>query len=679
MEPDQATQKPSDIRDAFLVVREGNSWRDVFRLSPAQVMTIGRATTNRIVVRDELCSRNHCELYRNGTTWVLRDLGSRNGTMVNHGPVVGERELESGDLIQIGHYELGFTLDLSQPFGAPEATADVNGSDTAFAVEVIGEQAQAAPEIIHRARNSPYRTPQPDSSPVPDRAHQELASLYRLALDMGAAQAAKELAEVVLAGLNGAINFDIGAVLLLPKAVQQDAKATQLTVVAYTAKGESPYHKVSSYLSTQVLSTREAILARDVRKDTRLAQRDDLGALQAESVICAPIQLGALVHGLIHLYSTNPNRPFQPEDLEFTIAVADQMAVALRNLKEKESLASGLDRIRTDYETLRQQLVTESEIIGQSPEVNDLRQTIVRIAPTDATVLIRGESGVGKELVARAIHFKSARNSRPFGTMNCAALAESLLESELFGHEKGSFTGATERKLGKFEQAHRGTLFLDEVGEMSLAIQAKFLRVLEGHPFERVGGRSPVKVDVRVVAATNRNLEREVERGTFRKDLYFRLHVVELLVTPLRKRRTDIPILAEFFLGNSARKTGRQVGSFSRGALDAMVAYDWPGNVRELQNVIERAVILCPGDQVREEDIRLSALRTPPSDPTIGVMDNKYGTYREMSLIALEKEHILATLEHTNGNMTRTAEILGIERSTLYQKLKRFDAQRRSY
>jgi Nif-specific regulatory protein len=407
-----------------------------------------------------------------------------------------------------------------------------------------------------------------------------------------------------------------------------------------------------------------------------LSQRDDLGELRAESVICAPVQSGSLVHGLIHLYSTDPHRPFQPEDLEFTIAVADQMAVAMRNLKEKESLASGLDRVRTDYETLRQQMQSESEIVGQSPEVGDMRQTIVRIAPTDAIVLIRGESGVGKELVARAIHFKSARNSRPFCTMNCAALAESLLESELFGHEKGSFTGATERKIGKFEQAHKGTLFLDEVGEMSLPIQAKFLRVLEGHPFERVGGRSPVRVDVRVVAATNRNLEREVERGTFRKDLYFRLHVVEIVVTPLRKRRSDIPILAEHFLTTSSRKTGRQVGSFSRGALDAMMTYDWPGNVRELQNVVERAVILCPGDQVREEDIRLSALRTPPSDPSISVMDGK--SFREQSLLDVEKEHILATLEHTNGNMTRAAEILGIERSTLYLKLKRYDVYRRN-
>jgi len=678
MEPDQSTQRIPDRGDAYVVVREGDSWRDVFRLSPAQVMTVGRATTNRIVLKDELCSRNHCELYRNGSTWVLRDLGSRNGTIVNGVSVTGERDLESGDLIQIGPYELGFTFDLSEPFPEQAPQRDANASDTAFAFDVIDGQAKdakAEPEIIHRQRISRYRSQQADSAVIRDRTQKELATLYRLALDMGAATDGKALAEVVLAGLRSGTNFDIGAVLLLPKSVQDNAKASQLAVVAYTGKGESPYHKVSDFLSTQVLSTREAILARDVRGDTRLSGHDVLGEMRAESVICAPIQLGPLIHGLVHLYSTDHKRPFSPEDLEYTIAVADQMAVVLRSLKEKESLASGLDRIRNDYETLRQQMQSESELVGESVEVQELRETIGRIAPTDATVLIRGESGVGKELVARAIHFSSSRNNRPFCTMNCAALAESLLESELFGHEKGSFTGATERKTGKFEQAHRGTLFLDEVGEMSLAIQAKFLRALEGHPFERVGGRHPIKADVRVVAATNRNLEREVEKGTFRKDLYFRLHVVEITVTPLRKRRSDIAILAEHFRAISARKTSRQVEGFSRGAHDALLAYDWPGNVRELQNVVERAVILCAGNQIREEDIRLTALRTPRSDPAMPVLDVPY---REKSLNELEKDHILATLERTNWNMTRTAEILGIERSTLYLKLKRYDAHRRA-
>lgn len=674
MEAEPNVPQTPDARDAYLVVREGDSWRDIFRLSPAQVMTVGRATTNRIVLRDELCSRNHCELYRNGSTWVVRDLGSRNGTTVNGGPVVGERELESGDLIQIGPYELGFTFNLGEPFPQKEAPQEISESDTALSLDVVDPKPSERPEIVHRARSSRYRMQETVSATGPDRAQSELASLYRLALDMGAASGAKELAEVVLAGLRAGINFDIGAVLLLPKAAGDGAKASELSVVAYSARGESPYHMVSNYLSTQVLSTREAILARDVRDDDRISQRDALGEVRADSVICAPIQLGPLIHGLMHLYCTDPKRPFHPEDLEFTIAVADQMAVALRNLKEKESLARGLDRIKTDYETLRQQLQGESHIVGQSPEIQELRSTIARFAPTNATVLIRGESGVGKELVAQAIHFSSDRKSHPFCTMNCAALAESLLESELFGHEKGAFTGATERKIGKFEQSNRGTLFLDEVGEMTLGIQAKFLRVLEGHPFERVGGRTRVETDVRVVAATNRNLEREVERGTFRKDLYFRLHVVEITVTPLRKRRSDIPVLAEFFVHNSARKTGRQVVGFTRGALDALVAYDWPGNVRELQNVVERAVILCAGDHVREEDIRLTALRTPPSDPSVNVIDE---IHRDASLETLEKSHILATLERTNWNMTRTAEILGIERSTLYQKLKRYDAQRK--
>ncbi|HET6327446.1 MAG TPA: sigma 54-interacting transcriptional regulator, partial [Planctomycetaceae bacterium] len=517
-----------DARDAYLVVREGDSWRDIFRLSPAQVMTVGRATTNRIVLRDELCSRNHCELYRNGSTWVVRDLGSRNGTTVNGGPVVGERELESGDLIQIGPYELGFTFNLGEPFPQKEAPQEISESDTALSLDVVDPKPSERPEIVHRARSSRYRMQETVSAGGPDRAQSELASLYRLALDMGAAGGAKELAEVVLSGLRAGINFDIGAVLLLPKAAGDGAKASELSVVAYSARGESPYHMVSNYLSTQVLSTREAILARDVRDDDRISQRDALGEVRADSVICAPIQLGPLIHGLMHLYCTDPKRPFQPEDLEFTIAVADQMAVALRNLKEKESLARGLDRIKTDYETLRQQLQGESHIVGQSPEIEELRSTIARFAPTNATVLIRGESGVGKELVAQAIHFSSDRKSHPFCTMNCAALAESLLESELFGHEKGAFTGATERKIGKFEQSNRGTLFLDEVGEMSLGIQAKFLRVLEGHPFERVGGGTPIKVDVRVVAATNQPLEQAVREGRFRRDLFFRLQVVEI-------------------------------------------------------------------------------------------------------------------------------------------------------
>ena len=256
--------------------------------------------------------------------------------------------------------------------------------------------------------------------------------------------------------------------------------------------------------------------------------------------------------------------------------------------------------------------------------------------------------------------------------MNCAALSESLLESELFGHEKGSFTGAVSRKIGKFEQAHSGTIFLDEVGEMSPAIQAKFLRVLEGHPYERVGGGGEVRVDVRVVAATNRNLEDSVDHGGFRKDLYFRLQVMELIVEPLRDRRTDIAILTNHFMQRFSKKCGRSVTSILPAALTTLVNYGWPGNVRELQNTLERAVILSSGPVIGPNDIQLSALGRGNA---AAAMSATSGGYRPVSIDVIEQEHILATLEWTKWNKSQAAHILEVERSTLDRKLNKYEVE----
>jgi Nif-specific regulatory protein len=656
---------------AYLVVREGSTWRDVFRLQAGQVTTIGRAPTNRIVLRDEICSRNHCEVFRSGDRWTLRDLGSRNGTLVNGKRVAGDWELEDGELIQIGGCEMGFTHDISRPF--PQF-ADNFESDTALDHVLEHPTTDSEPEIIHRARDSRYRTSTGQDAVARDRTSRELAKLYRLALEMGTARDAAALSEIVLDGLFSGTSADIGAILLFPGGKTTEPRPAQLDAIVFKSKSDLPYQKVSEHLSGVVLAGREAVLARDVADDSRLVSRDSLGEIHAQSVICAPIRVEDGVLGLVHLYSTNPDNPLDPEDLEFTLAVADQLALAFENLKERETLAVGLARAQDENLTLRRQLGIESELIGGSPVIERLRQKILRIAPTDATVLIRGESGVGKELVARAIHFSSDRRDGPFVCMNCAALSESLLESELFGHEKGSFTGATERKIGKFEQADRGTLFLDEVGEMSPGIQAKFLRVLEGHPYERVGGRSQIHVDVRVVAATNRDLKRAVERSAFRMDLYFRLQVVELHVEPLRERRSDIPLLASHFLERFARKSNQPVKRLSRAALDAMLRYDWPGNVRELQNVVERAAILCPHNQIDEPDIHLTALTAGDGRPSAALPAVE--DYREVSLESLEQQHILATLERTGWNKSRAAQILGIERSTLDRKLKRYRVRR---
>ena len=386
--------------------------------------------------------------------------------------------------------------------------------------------------------------------------------------------------------------------------------------------------------------------------------------------ISAPIRQGGHAVGVLHLEVDAQQREATPDDLEFVMAVCDALGLAIDNLAAREVLSTRLARSADENEQLRRRLGEEWHMIGSSAGLKNIVAQIERVAATKATVLIRGESGAGKELVARAIHEASSRRTAPFVCMNCAALSETLLESELFGHEKGAFTGATERKAGKFEAAHKGTLFLDEIGEMSPAIQAKFLRVLEGHPFERVGGSNRVQVDVRVVAATNRNLEEAVSAGEFRRDLYFRLKVVEILVPSLRKRPEDIESLAHHYLARFAAETGRRVRGFTPAALEALQNYHWPGNIRELRNCIERAVVLSLDDTVDVHELALSHLSSPGDTDRKAAA--KSAPFVPETLDEMEHRHVMATLEAVGGNKTKAAAILGIERSTLDRKLARW-------
>jgi DNA-binding NtrC family response regulator len=377
------------------------------------------------------------------------------------------------------------------------------------------------------------------------------------------------------------------------------------------------------------------------------------------------VTFGDKVLGLIHLYCSNPLKSLDPEDLEFTVAVAKHLGAATHQIQRQASLTA-------QNRSLRDQLRVESELVGSSEAIQTIENQIGRVAATNATVLIRGESGVGKELVARAIHYSSPRKDGPFVCLNCAALSETLLESELFGHEKGAFTGATEKKIGKFEAADHGTIFLDEIGEMSSSTQAKFLRVLEGHPFERVGGHAPIRVDVRTVAATNKQLEEALQAGTFRRDLFFRLQVVEIRVSPLRERKSDIAVLANHFLKRFARETGRKMQGFTPAAIKKMEEYNWPGNVREVRNVVERAVALGFGPVLDAGDIWLSSWDVAaPSPPT-----NHPPAYHPATVEEIEKEHISRTLEHTDWNKSQAAGILQIERSTLDRKIKLYELKR---
>ena len=320
--------------------------------------------------------------------------------------------------------------------------------------------------------------------------------------------------------------------------------------------------------------------------------------------------------------------------------------------------------------SLKQQLGEKFDLgplIGSSQPMQELAETLALVAPSDATVLITGESGTGKELVAGAVHHNSSRRQASFVKINCAALHENLLESELFGHEKGAFTGAAEQRKGRFELADKGTLFLDEIGDMSLTTQAKILRVLQEGEFERLGGTKTIKVDVRLIAATHKNLQQMIETGLFRQDLFFRLSVVPLHLPPLRERPMDIPALAQHFLSRYCEKNRKDIRSFQAEALEALLIYPWPGNIRELENAIERAVILCLDEQILLQHLPLQVRQAYSADG-----DRPFAIRPGVTLKNMEKELILSTLKQTENNRTRAAEILGVTRQTLQNKLKEY-------
>ena len=328
--------------------------------------------------------------------------------------------------------------------------------------------------------------------------------------------------------------------------------------------------------------------------------------------------------------------------------------------------------LKAENQELKERLVSSFDpgnIVGRSEAIRRLMDMVAMIAPSEATVLITGESGTGKELIAKSIHFNSSRKNGPLVTVNCAALSETLLESELFGHEKGAFTGADKRREGRFMHANKGTIFLDEIGEISPAMQVKLLRAIQSREIQRVGNDQTIQVDVRIVAATNRDLKAEVEAGNFRQDLYYRLNVMAVVVPPLRDRREDIPLLAMHFLYKFADTNRKVVKGFTPQAMDMLLKYDWPGNIRELENTVERAVVLMPGDYVTERELPLSI------DQSFESHDNATSKIVQsediLPLNAVEREAILAALEITKGNKTEAAKKLGITRKTLLAKLQR--------
>jgi transcriptional regulator with GAF, ATPase, and Fis domain len=641
---------------ARLIVIEGPDAGREFAL-PLRGGGVGRGDGNLVQLTDPMISRQHgsIELRDGQLAWI--DDSGKPRTLINGAAAVAHR-LASGDDIVLGNTRLAFVQDdgVAVVRAASHVTMEV-GSRALLALD------------LHA-----------------DRARRHLAALARLG-DRLRAEAAGGPAAVARATCDAALSA-LGA----HRAFAVSASKRGAPVAAAIAAGDTA--------GTQLTMPQE--LVDKVVRDKQVVTAETGG----RQVIAAPIHGGTAEEVVALLWIDRPAAaPWEEADVLAANCLAHLAAAAWVGADTREQLARRAD-------ALEAQLGPTVDFIGTSAAAHRVLDFVGRVAPSEATVLLGGESGAGKEMVANAIHRASRRARGPFVAVNCAALTESLIESELFGHEKGAFTGATEKKAGRFEMADRGTLFLDEVGELPLGLQTKFLRVLEERRFERVGGARAIEVDVRVVAATNRELAEMVKRGTFREDLFYRLSVIHVDVPPLRDRLDDVPLLADHFLARFKGHAARRITGFSTDALAAMQRYGWPGNVRELRNAVERAVVLGEREQIQVGDLPPQVLGGPAAAPrarsprptppltfsspaaTRAVIDEPPPVVvapaaaavpaiaaapapapAARSLRDLEKAGILAALAATNGNKAQAAAILEIDRSTLYKKLKDYDIE----
>jgi Nif-specific regulatory protein len=591
---------------------------------------IGRQAGATLKIGNASVSRRHAIIERDGDRFIIADLGSRNGTFVNDVPV-RRRELQHGDRVRIGDSQFFF---LYEETDEPDRTSEIRFDDS---------------EITSGAT---VRRTYADAVGLMAR---DLATLLKVSTSINSICNLEELEERLLELIFEVVPAKHGAILLLG----DEAEITnQFTSVFGLDRvyGSNQKVMVSSTVVRRVLKDNAALLITDAEQ-TEALQSESLISAHSRSLLCVPLIVHGKSLGVIYLDSDVPDVRFDEDHLQLITAVAAIAAVAIQNAKHIKTL-----------ETENQRLIADANIqhnmIGESDLMQQVYHLITKVATTDSTVLISGESGTGKELAARAVHTNSRRSAKPFVAVNCAALAESLLESELFGHEKGAFTGALNQRKGRLEFADGGTLFLDEIAELSPALQTKLLRVLQEREFERVGGNKPTKVDIRVIAATNQDLNAAIVSGAFRQDLFFRLNVVELKMPALRDRVEDIPMLGNYFAAKYADKCNRRVVGISPEAQKLLQAYDWPGNVRELENAIERAVVMGSTEHILSEDLPEPLLEAgAPHAPSESSGYHNHVTHTK-------KQIILEAMKKSDGNYTEAAKLLGLHPNYLHRLVK---------
>ncbi len=618
------------LKDATIPLSEGE-------------VTIGREASNGIAVVDPSVSRKHCSIGWQDGRFRVRDLDSRNGTLVN-GAGIEEQWLQHGDEIAAG--DSSFVLLLED-------------EDTAAAVSRVEfEDSGAAAEttIIH-PRDVVYL--QPDrllrELPATSGVARNLNALLKISRIVHAIRDLNDLQGQLLDLIFEVVPAGRGAILL----ADREGHEFNSTFARMRQAGQSQLVKVSRTVARQVLEQGIAMLGSDVPGSSELREVESLAASQVRSLVCVPLTVFQRVIGCIYLDSDSVNNRLKEEHLQLVTAIAGISAVALENARR-------LHWLEQENERLTVEISQERSLVGEGTRMKEVYQFLKRVAPTDSTVLIEGESGTGKELAARALHRNSPRAEKPFVAINCSAIPETLLESDLFGHERGAFTGAGSLKKGRLEVADGGVVFLDEIGEMTPTLQVKLLRVLQEREFERVGGNYPVKVDIRLIAATNCNLQEAMREGRFRQDLYYRLAVLKITMPTLRDRKDDIPMLVRHFVQKHAKRCKVKARPVSREALACMVNYDWPGNVRELENAIERALVLGSSDMILPEDLPESLLEgTPPPEMT----EAKY----HAALKELKKQLILDAVEQTRGSYADAARILGVHPNYLHRLIRNLE------
>jgi Nif-specific regulatory protein len=626
---------------AKLIIREGPGRGTAYELV-GDSAKLGRDPVNEVQLPSETVSRTHAIVEHdadNPDIWTVVDLQSKNGIYVN-GHRVPKARLTTGDELRLGEVVLTF---VEQEFDTIAIEVSPEGEPLQLRDVYHGETIERAPAPSETASG---------------RRLNALLELNRLA---GAARSFSELFNAI----TNVIQKELEPHRTVP--ILFDEKKGDLRPWV-SQKGEFDQALARVPISTTIVNMarekRAGILSEAAGQDRRLKEAVSITEHRIASAMCAPILLGERLLGAIYVDRLGDAAPFERKDLEFLSAFAAQAAAAIENVRVREEM--GRERYVRDRESRGRY-----DIIGRCPSMEEVYRFISKAAPSDAGVLIEGQSGTGKELVARAIHVNSRRRHQPFEAVNCAAMAPTLLESELFGHVRGAFTGADRDKPGRFELADGGTLFLDEIGELPDSSQSKLLRVLEMGELRRVGDVRDRRVDVRVLAATNKRLADEVAAGRFREDLYFRLNVLHISLPPLKERAADIRLLAEHFLKQYAEKCGRPNLRFDEKIQPLFESYPWPGNVRELKNAVERMVVMSERDTLRLEDVPYDIRSGAPAVRGNGG-EHVGPTGELLSLRDLEKTHIQRVLRHTGGNKKEAARILGIDRSTLYSKLKAY-------